>query len=56
MVRPRTIKKQDIGWGLSAGFPINRQVGVKLGYINTRTQESTGIDVDSFLASLTYMW
>jgi hypothetical protein len=49
-------EKQSIGWGVSGAYPINRHLGVKLAYLNIRTQESTGVDPDSFLVSLSYMW
>jgi len=41
-------RKQDLGWALSFGFPVSRQLGIKLIYIGTRTLESTGIDSDTF--------
>ncbi len=49
-------KKQNIGWALSAAYPLSRFIGVKLAYTNIRTLESTGLDADSFMASLSYMW
>jgi len=41
-------RKQDLGWALSFGFPVSRQLGIKLVYFGTRTQESTGTDSDTF--------
>jgi hypothetical protein len=49
-------EKYNIGWGLSGAYPINRHLGVKLAYLKIRTQESTGVDSDSLLLSLSYMW
>ena len=49
-------KKVNTGWGVSGAYPIYRNLGVKLAYLNIRTQESTGVDSDSFLVSLSYMW
>lgn len=49
-------KKQNVGWGIKAAYPINRRTGVNLSYVNTRTQQSTGMDSDTLLASLSYMW
>jgi hypothetical protein len=40
--------RQDLGWALSFGFPVGRQVGIKLVYVGTRTLESTGTDSDTF--------
>lgn len=47
---------QDVGWALSYAYPINRQSGLKITYIGTRTQESTGADTGSVLATLSYAW
>ena len=49
-------RKQNLIWALSFGFPINRHLGVKLVYIGTRTQESTGLDSDSFSMGLSWFW
>jgi hypothetical protein len=48
--------KQDLFWAFSFGFPVNRQLGVKMSYIGTRTQESTGIDADTFIVGLSAFW
>jgi hypothetical protein len=34
-------------WGASIAYPLSRQLGVSLTYIETRTQESTGLDSES---------
>jgi len=44
--------KQDIGWGLSFAYPINRQAGFKATYIGSRKLESTGLDSDTLMAVL----
>jgi len=49
-------RKQDIGWALSVGFPLSRHLGGKLAYVGTRTQESTGVDSDSFVVGLSAFW
>jgi hypothetical protein len=46
----------NVGWGLSLGLPINRAVGVKLAYIGTRTQNSTGFDSDTFMCAFAVAW
>ena len=48
--------QENIGWGLSLGIPINRAVGIRLGYFGTRTQVSTGMDTDTINCALTVMW
>ncbi|MBW2476686.1 MAG: transporter [Deltaproteobacteria bacterium] len=49
-------RKQDIGWALSVGLPLSRHFGVKIAYVGSRTQESTGVDSDSFLVGLSAYW
>jgi hypothetical protein len=49
-------RKQDLGWALSFGFPITRQMGAKLVYIGTRSQESTGADSNSIIMSVSLNW
>lgn len=48
--------KQNLAWALSFGFPINRHLGVKMAYIGTRTQESTGVDSDTFALGFSAFW
>jgi Putative MetA-pathway of phenol degradation len=48
--------KGNIGWGLSAGFPINRQIGVKIAYIGTRTDQDTGSDTDTVSIGCAIQW
>ena len=49
-------RKQDIGWALSVGLPLSRHLGAKIAYVGTRTQESTGVDSDSFVVGLNAYW
>ena len=48
--------KQNLAWALSFGFPLSRQLGVKMAYAGTRTQEKTGIDSDTFAVVLSKFW
>jgi len=48
--------QENLGWGFSVGFPISRTVGVKVGYIGTRTQVGTGMDTDTLVAAISVMW
>jgi hypothetical protein len=48
--------KQDVGWALSFACPINRQAGIKATYIGSRKLESTGLDSDTLIASLSLSW
>ncbi len=49
-------RKQDLVWALSVGLPLNRHLGAKVVYVATRTQESTGIDSDTFAIGLSAFW
>jgi hypothetical protein len=49
-------RKQNLTWGLSFGFPINRHLGVKIAYASTHTLESTGSDSDTFGVGLSAFW
>lgn len=49
-------RKQDLIWALSFGFPVNRSLGIKLGYLANRTQESTGTDADTFTVGFSTFW
>jgi len=48
--------QSSVGWGFSLGLPISRAVGVKFGYIGTRTQVGTGQDTDTFVCAVSVMW
>ncbi len=48
--------RQNIGWGIKAGIPINRYSGIGLGYIHSETQESTGRDNDIFSVGYSLTW
>ncbi len=54
------VEKDDVRgnlvFGASVGLPISRQVGFKLGYVGLRTQESTGADLDNFVAGFSVLW
>ncbi len=49
-------KKHNVGFKLSGSYPISRTLGLNLSYFATQTQQSTGADTDSLLASIAYMW
>jgi hypothetical protein len=48
--------KQNLAWAFSFGFPVSRQLGVKMSYIGTRTQESMPVDSDTFIVGLSEFW
>jgi hypothetical protein len=46
----------NLGFGVSVGLPISRSLGVKFGYIGTRTQVKTGMDSDTLTCAFSLMW
>jgi hypothetical protein len=48
--------RQDVGWALSFAYPISRQAGIKATYIGSRKLESTGLDSDTLIASVSFSW
>ncbi|MCG6974621.1 MAG: transporter [Desulfobacterales bacterium] len=49
-------RRENLGWALSFGFPITRQLGVKVVYLSSRTQEPIGQDTDSIGVGLSFFW
>ncbi len=49
-------RRENLAWALSFGCPITRQLGVKVVYLATRTQESIGQDSDSIGAAFSIFW
>jgi hypothetical protein len=49
-------RKENLYWALAFGFPVSRHLGLKIAYVGTRTQESTGFDSDSFVVGFAAFW
>jgi len=49
-------RQNNLSWGLGLGIPLSRTIGMKVGYIGTRTQARTGSDVDTFTCAFSMMW
>jgi len=49
-------RRENLAWALSLGYPITRQLGVKVIYLATRTQNSFGQDADSIGAGFAFFW
>ena len=49
-------RRGNLVWGVSLGVPINRQAGLKIGYIWTETQESVGMDSGTVVIGCSYLW
>lgn len=48
--------QSNIGWGFSIGVPLSHAVGMKFGYVGTRTEVGTGMDTDTFVCAISVMW
>jgi len=49
-------RSQNIGWALGYSYPISRQSGIKISYVNSHTKESTGIDTESLVLAIVVAW
>jgi hypothetical protein len=49
-------RKEIIAWSLSAGYPITRDWGAKVGYVGRRRRSTTGNDTDSFVIAISHFW
>ncbi|MEE9120380.1 MAG: transporter [Syntrophobacteria bacterium] len=49
-------RRGNLAWAFSLGYPITRQLGVKVAYLGTRTQESVGQDSDSIAVGFSIFW
>jgi hypothetical protein len=46
----------NVIFGAALGVPINRHLGVKIGYLGSRTQNDTGLDSDSVTVAMSILW
>ena len=49
-------RRGNLVWAHSLGYSITRQLGVKVAYLGTRTQESVGLDSDSIAVGFSVFW
>lgn len=49
-------RKESLGCSFSLNYPIAKQVGLKVAYVSTRTQESVGFDSDSMVLGFSGFW
>jgi hypothetical protein len=49
-------RKETIGWQFGLGYPITRQMGVKVSYLGVRNQRSIGQDSDSIGVAISFFW
>ncbi len=53
---PKNDPKGNLVTGCSVGMPVTRSIGVKIGYLNSRTQEDTGSDSDTIAIATSMFW
>jgi hypothetical protein len=49
-------RKGEVAWAIGLGYPLNKSVGLKLAYLNTRTREKTGSDSDTVALGAAVLW
>jgi len=49
-------RRENLAWALSIGYPITSQLGVKVVYLSTRTQQTIGQDTDSIAVGFSFFW
>lgn len=49
-------RQSNLGWGLGLGIPINRNLGLKIGYVGIRAHARTGADTDTLTTGFSVMW
>ena len=49
-------RRENLAWALSLGYPITRELGVKVIYLATRSQNSIGQDTDSIGVGFAIFW
>jgi len=49
-------RKEVLAWTASFGFPLRRDLGLKLGYIGKRRESKDGTDSDTFSVAVSHFW
>ena len=49
-------RSQNTGWALGYSYPITRQSGIKIAYARSRTEKSTGLDIESLALAMVVSW
>jgi len=49
-------RNQNTGWALGYSYPITRQSGIKISYVKSRTEESTGLDTETLALGMVFSW
>jgi hypothetical protein len=54
--REKNDRRSQVSWALSLGIPINRQLGLKLAYVGSRSLERVGSDKDTIAVAASVLW
>jgi hypothetical protein len=49
-------RKQIVGWTLSAGYPLARDLGISVGYVGRRRRSTNGADTDTLTLAVSHFW
>ncbi|MCX6878830.1 MAG: transporter [Verrucomicrobia bacterium] len=49
-------RRNQLSWALTVGAAITPQVGLKLSYLGTRTQEKVGTNLDTIAVAISVLW
>ena len=49
-------RKEIRSWSLSTGYPLTRDWGIKVSYVGTRRQSTSGSDTDTFALAISHFW
>lgn len=53
---PKGDERESLLVGGSIGFPVNRAVGIKIGYVGSRARRDIGSDSNSAIAAVSMLW
>ncbi|MBW0147181.1 transporter [Marinobacter arenosus] len=48
--------RQNVGWKLSYAHPVTPVSGLKVSYVGSRTEETTGFDAETLVVDLSFAW
>jgi hypothetical protein len=49
-------RREHVLWSISAGYPLTRRLGGKVGYLGQRKRETVGVDADTFSVGFSALW
>ena len=49
-------RHQNTAWAVGYSYPLSRQSGLKVSYVKSRTEESTGLDTETLALGMVFSW